>query len=177
MKTRKLAGSAAVLAGAGALAIAATGAPADVGPAGSKTITARGVGAVKIGKRYTDLRRQKLIGKIGPGCELAGPDARSATLKKPLVGSVDFSLTSPRKVMTITINGGGATAKGVGIGDKLAAIRAKFPHAMVDHTGESVFELTFVNVPKRDGGRIQFGISTTTKKITAIGIPNIAVCE
>jgi hypothetical protein len=177
MKTRKLAGTAAALVGAGALAIAATGAPADVGSTGAKTITGRGVGAVKIGKRYTDLRKQKLVGKIGPGCELAGPDARAAALKKPLVGSVDFSLTSPRKVTTITLTGGGATAKGVGIGDKLAAIQAKFPHALVDHSGESVFELTFVNVPKQDGGKIQFGLSTKTKKVTVIGIPNIAVCE
>jgi len=177
MKTRNLAGTAAALAGAGALAIAAGGAPAHVAPAGAKTITGRGVGAVKIGKRYTDLRRQKLVGKIGPGCELAGPQARSAPLKKPLVGSVEFSLSSPRKVTTITLIGGGVTAKGVGIGDNLAAIKAKFPHAAVDHSGASVFEVDFVNVPKQDGGKIQFGISTTTKKITAIGIPNIAVCE
>src|SRR3954469_7246101 len=100
MKTRNLVGTAAALAGASALALAATGAPADVGSAGAKTITYRGVGGVKIGKRYTDLRKQHLVGKIGPGCELAGPNARGAKLAKPLVGSVDFSLTAPRKVAT-----------------------------------------------------------------------------
>jgi hypothetical protein len=177
MKTRNLARTAAALAGAGALAIAATGAPADVGPSGSKTITYRGVGGVKIGKRYTDLRKQKLVGKIGPGCELGGPNTRSARLSKPLVGSVDFTLSSPRKVTSITISGGGAKAKGVGIGGKIADIQAKFPHATVDHSGESVFELTFVHVPKSDGGLIEFGVDTKTKKITVIGIPSIAVCE
>ena len=50
-------------------------------------------------------------------------------------------------------------AKGVGIGDKIADIQAKFPHATIDHTGESVFELTFVNIPKQDGGLIQFGVA------------------
>jgi hypothetical protein len=176
MKTRNLAATAAALAGAGALVIVATGA-ADVGSSGAKTITYRGVGAVKIGRTYTDLRARKLIGKIGPGCELAGPNARGAALKKPLVGSVDFTLTSPRKVMTITISGGGAKAKGVGIGSTIAGIQSKFPHATVDHSGDSVFELTFVNVPKQDGGLIQFGVSTKTKKVTVIGIPNIATCE
>src|SRR5262249_13677577 len=177
MKTRNLAASAAALAGAGVLAIAATGAPADVGSAGANSITFRGVGAVKIGRTYTDLHKRKLIGKIGPGCELAGPDARSAQLKKPLVGSVDFSFSSPRKVTTITISGGPAKAKGVGIGSKLAAIQSEFPHATVDPTRETTFQLTFVNVPKKGGGRIEFGIDTSTKKVTVIGIPNIAVCE
>jgi hypothetical protein len=79
--------------------------------------------------------------------------------------------------MTITISGGGAKAKGVGIGSTIAGIRSKFPHAKVDHSGDSTFELTFVNVPKQDGGLIQFGVSTKTKKVTVIGIPNIAVCE
>jgi hypothetical protein len=177
MNARKLARAAAAVAVTGAIAVGATSAPAaDVAPAGATTITYRGVGGVKIGRTYTDLRKRNLIGKLIQGCELAGPNARSAVLKKPLVGSVDFSFSSPRKVETITL-AGGATAKGVGVGDKIAAIKAKFPHAVVDHSTDSVFELTIVRVPKADGGKFEFGVDTHTKKVSAIGIPTIAFCE
>src|SRR4051794_23148635 len=124
MKTRSSARAAVALAAIGALAATATVAPASgVHSTGATTITARGIGGVKIGKTYTQLRKQKLIGKIRPGCELGGPNTRSALLKKPLVGSVEFSLTSPRKVVSITLSGG-ATAKGVGVGSTLSQIKA-----------------------------------------------------
>src|SRR3954466_1636967 len=133
-------------------------------------ITPSGVGAVKIGKTYTALHNAGLVGKIHHGCELGGANTRSANLKAPLKGQVNFTLHSPRKVTDITVNGG-ATARGVGIGAKIPAIKAAFPKAKVDHSGESTFELTFVKVPKHGGGRIVFGVSTKTHKTVAIGIP------
>jgi hypothetical protein len=34
-----------------------------------------------------------------------------------------------------------------------------------------------VRIPPNGGGRIQFAVSTTTKRTTLIGVPRIAFCE
>jgi hypothetical protein len=161
-------GTSAAVAGVGtAIAFAATPAP---------KITSAGVGGVKLGKTYKELHDKGLIGKIQPGCELGGPNTRGARLKAPLKGSVSFTLKSPRRVTDITIDGG-AKARGVGIGATIAQIKAKFPKAKTDHSTDDTFELTLVNVPKSDGGKISFGVSTKTHKTTVIGVPHIAFCE
>jgi hypothetical protein len=145
--------------------------------AAGAVITPVRVDGVHLGDTHADLRTRGKVGPIRPGCELA-PNTRSAKLKAPLKGSVNYTLSSPRKVDSITITGG-AKARGVGIGSKIQAILAKFPHAKVDHSTEQVFQLTLVRTPKRphSGGRITFGVSTQTKRTTIIGIPFIAFCE
>ncbi len=151
-------------------------APALTVRATPQKITPAGVGAVKLGKRYTTLRSAGLVGRIGPGCELAGPSARSARLRSPLKGSVDFTQSTPRKVANIAVTGG-ATARGVGVGASAARIRQAYPKVVVDRTTEAVFGITLYKVPKSGGGRLQFDVDTTSKKVTTIGIPAIAFCD
>jgi hypothetical protein len=153
--------------GAGAAAIALA-APAKITPAG--------VGGVKLGTPYPSVRAAGLVGKLGPGCELAGPNTRSAPLRAPLKGSVDLTRTTPRRITTVVVRGG-AAARGVGIGARSAAITAAFPKAVFDHSTDATFGLTLVRVPKSGGGRLQFAVDTTTKKVTLIGIPAIPFCE
>jgi hypothetical protein len=139
-------------------------------------ITAAGVGAVKLGKTYTSLRAAGRVGKIGPGCDLGGPGARSSVLRPPLNGSVDYTSKAPRRVRVIAIRGG-ATARGVGIGATVAAIKRAFPRATIDRRTEKVFGITLVKVPKGGGGRLQFAVATRTKKVVSIGIPFVAICD
>jgi hypothetical protein len=164
------------LAVVGACAVGAAAAPGMTASAPApKKITSKGVGQVKLGKTFATLRQQHLVGKLRTGCELA-PNTRTARLRSPLNGSVNFSQSNPRKANDITIRGG-AEARGVGIGDTIADIKAAFPKRKVDHSQESVFGLTFVHVPKRNGVQIQFAVDVNTKKITLIGVPFIALCE
>src|SRR3954453_18275409 len=144
--------------------------------AAAPKITAKGVGGVKLGATYKHLHDAGLIGKIHHGCELGGPNTRSANLKAPLKGQVNFTLKAPRKVTDITIRGG-AKARGVGIGATIAQIKAKFPKAKVDHSTDHTFELTLVHIPKNGGGKMIFGVSTKSKRVTLIGVPFIAFCE
>ena len=146
--------------------------------AAAAVITPVRVDGVHLGDTHADLQSRGKVGPIRPGCELGGPNTRSAKLKAPLKGSVNYTLTSPRKVDSITITGG-AKARGVGIGATIAQIKAKFPHAKVGHSTDQVFQLTLVKTPKRphSGGRIMFGVSTQTKRTTIIGVPFIAFCE
>ena len=165
------------LVAAGALAVAGSASPPARGAAAAKISPTRADG-VHLGDTHADLRSRGKVGPIRPGCELGGPNTRSAKLKAPLKGSVNYTLHNPRKVDSITITGG-AKARGVGIGATIAQIKAKFPHATVDHSTDQVFQLTLVRTPKRPAsrGRITFGVSTQTHKTTIIGVPFIAFCE
>src|SRR4051794_39872238 len=144
--------------------------------AATPKITRSGVGAVKIGKTYKQLHDAGLIGKIHHGCELGGANTRSANLKAPLKGQVNFTLHAPRKVTDITIRAG-AKARGVGIGATIAQIKSKFPKAKVDHSTDHTFELTLVRTPKRGGGKIMWGVSRKTKRTPLIGFPVTGFCE
>jgi hypothetical protein len=166
-----------VLAVAGATAIAGSAAsPGGASQAPAK-ISPERVDGVHLGDTHQDLRNRGKVGPIQPGCELGGPNTRSANLRAPLKGFVSYTLSSPRRVTSITVRGG-ARARGVGIGSKIPAILAKFPNATVDHSTDQVFQLTLVMTPKRKNGhRIMFGVSTQTKRTTLIGVPGIGFCE
>jgi hypothetical protein len=158
-------------------ALAAVTAPARTGSAAvPKKVTPAGVGQVKLGMTFRQLREKHLVGKLRHGCELGGPATRSARLRLPLRGVVNFTLTNPRKATDITVTRG-ATARGVGIGDTIGDIKAAFPKAKVDHSTEDVFQFTLVRIPKSAGGRIQFTVPLATKKIDSIAVPRIAPCE
>ena len=160
-----------------ALAILVALSAAGVALAAAAKITPVRVDGVHLGDTHADLRARGKVGPIRPGCELGGPNTRSAKLKAPLQGSVNYTLNSPRRVDSITIRGG-ARARGVGIGAKVPAIKAKFPNATIDHSTDQVFQLTLVKTPMRpSGGQITFGVSTQTKRTTIIGVPFIAFCE
>jgi hypothetical protein len=160
------------LAAAGALAVSAA-APAATS---STKITGSGAGGVKLGATYKSLRSKGLVGKIRQGCELGGPNTRSARLRSPLRGSVNFTLDTPRRVTDVQITGG-AKARGVGIGGTIRRIKTAYPKAKVSHATDDTFEFTLVRVPRSGGGRIAFAVSTKTHKVILIGVPQLAVCE
>lgn len=166
------AGAAALIAGGAAVAIAASAGGATSHPA----ITRAGVGPVKLGAKADALRDKGLIGRLTTGCELAGPGTRAARVKA-FRGTVGFTMSNPRRVNVIAVNGRGPQARGVEVGDTLADIRKVYKGVTVDKTLEDTFQGDFVRVPKRSGGRIEFFVSTKTGRIETIGVPRIPICE
>lgn len=146
-------------------------------PAAAHRITPQGVGAIKLGAQYSTLRAKGLIGPIQRGCELAGPNARSANLLAPLKGSVDFTQTSPRRVATITIRGGASTPRGISVGSTSRALMRAYPRARFDHTTDSVFGATFVRVGRRGGGPLGFTVGVSSKRVQLIAAPHVVACE
>jgi hypothetical protein len=140
-------------------------------------ITPAGVGDVKLGKTFNELRQANLIGGLRNGCELSGPNTKFASLRAPLKGTVDLTKTSPRKVARITITGKGATARGVGIGSSATTLKRKFPKAKAEHASEEIFGVTLYKVPSTGGGRMWFAVDVSTKKVTLIGVPNLSFCD
>jgi hypothetical protein len=151
--------------------------PAAATAAAPQKITFKGVGQVKLGMTFKQLRAKHLVGKLHKGCELGGPGTRTARLRSPLKGSVNFVPDKvPRRVSDVTITGG-AKARGVGIGDRLRDIKKKFPKRKVDHSQEDVFGAFFVFIPRAQSPKMMFVIDSTTRKITMIGVPVVAFCE
>lgn len=163
-----------------AVTVAAVGPTASAdsiaGPAGM-SITKRGIGPVKLGKRHSKLRKQGLVGKKVPGCELGGPGLKSARLKAPLTGGVDYRRTKPSRVKNVVITDGPAEARGVGIGDRKRDIKAAYGKVKVERGTEEVFGITLVSIPKKRGGKIAFAVDVDSKRISAIGVPGLAFCE
>ena len=139
-------------------------------------ITKNGVGQVKLGMTFQELRDQGLVGRLRHGCELGGPNTRTARLRSPLRGDVDFTQTTPRKVTNVTIRRG-ARARGVKVGDRIRDIKAAYPKAKVNRDTEEIFGIWLVRVPRNGGGRISFAVDADTRKITLIGVPFIPFCE
>jgi hypothetical protein len=146
------------------------------GTAAVQKITPRGVGQVRLGELYSTARGRHLVGKTRPGCPLAGSGARSALLSTPLTGNVDLTMTTPRRIADISVTGG-ATARGVGIGARVADIKRAYPKAKVDHSTDRTFGVTMVRIPKSGGGPLEFGVEVKSKKVALIGIPFIATCD
>jgi hypothetical protein len=172
----RLVGTTAAVVGVGAAVVGSGIAPAETGRAAPKKITAAGVDGVKLGDLHADLRQKGLVGPIRKGCPLGGPTTRSARLKAPLKGNVNYTSTKPRLVRSIAVRGG-ARARGVGVGSKIPAIKAAFPKAKVDKDTEQVFGIWLVKIPKNGGGRLQFAVDVDTKRTTVIGIPGVPFCE
>jgi hypothetical protein len=160
----------------GAVAIGASADPGPTARIAAKKITGEGVGQVKLGMTFQEARDKHLIGKLRPGCEFGGPETRSARLRSPLRGFVDFTLTTPRKITNILVTRG-ARARGVKVGDRIKDIKDAYPEAKVNKQTEEVFGVWLVRVPKSAGGRITFSVPVATKRIDAIGVPFIPFCE
>jgi hypothetical protein len=164
------------------LAVGVAAATADISDTdhpGAQRITKNGVGAVELGDTHKSLHRRDLVGKLRHGCELGGPRTRSAKLRAPLEGFVNYTLRNPRRATDITLTEGGA-AKGVGIGDSIKDIKETFPRARVNHSTDRTFRLTLVTVPREHSNRTRFtfGVSTGSHhRVKVIGIPFIAFCE
>jgi len=176
LSTRRTVFAVLTAAGIAAGAVTATAVSEDSRAIAPQRITASGVGDVTLGKTFRELRRAGLVGRLRSGCEFGGPQARSAALRAPLRGSVDLTRTSPRKVEIIAVRGG-ATARGVGVGDRARRVRRAYPKVRFDHSTDDVFGITIARVPRNGGGRIEFAINTETNRVQLIAVPFIAFCD
>jgi hypothetical protein len=163
---RAIAASAAVLAVALGPAAATAAAPQKITPAG--------VGQVKLGMTFKQLREKHLVGKLHKGtCDAAGPNASPfARLRSPLRGIADFTKSKPHKLTDVTIRRG-AKARGVGVGDSLAKVKARFPNRKIRHD----LGFIFVDIPNTANIKEQFIVDEDTKKVLDIGVPFVAICE
>jgi hypothetical protein len=137
-------------------------------------ITFGGVGQVKLGLTFKQLRHKHLVGRLHRGtCDAAGPNASPfARLRSPLRGQANFTRSVPHTLTDITIRGG-AKARRVAVGDRLAKVKARFPRRQIRHD----LGLIFVDVRKTSNIKEQFIVDQGTRRVTAIGVPFVAICE
>lgn len=157
---------------AAAVATASLAAPATA--AAPLEITGAGAGPVKLGASFSSLRNAGRVGSAQPGCPVQSPRPRVARLRSPLKGFVEFG---PRRNVREIFVTGGATARGVKVGDRLLAVRRAYRGERIDRTTEEMFGILLVTIPRSSGGRIEFAVDSVTRRVAGIGIPQISFCE
>lgn len=167
------------------LAVAAAALPAVAGgndfdaesePLRATVVSSRGAGPVHLGDTVRSLHRRHLIGRLRPGCEL-DPGQRVARLRSPLKGFAIFSHPDNR-VRSLTIEGGGETARGVGIGTSPSEARELYPNAEYDPPGTAgPFEDGFIWVNNTQSPKLTFVVDADTRVISQIDVPFPAFCE
>ena len=68
---------------------------------------------------------------------------------------------------------GGAAARGVKVRDRLREVRRKFPNVKVDRSTEPTFGIALATAPVG----IQFAVGAKSRRVQAIGVPQIPFCE
>jgi hypothetical protein len=167
------------------LALAVAALPATAGgydfagtsePLRATVVGPHGAGAVHLGDTVRSLHRRHLIGRLRPGCEL-DPGQRAARLRSPLKGFAIFSHPNNR-VRSLAIEGGGETAKGVGIGTSPSEARQLYPNAEYDPPGTAgPFEDGFIWVNSNQSPKLTFVVDADTHVISQIDVPFPNFCE
>lgn len=162
---------------AGAALVQPAGAGVRARSARPLLVTATRAGRVHLGELASTLIARHLIGKIRPGCPLGGSNTRSARLSRPLAGTVDFTLSSPRRVQDISVTGGGVTARGIAIGASLKAVKRAYPKAHIDNSTVATFGVISILIPRSEGGPLQLDVDHKSKRLIIIGAPFVATCD
>lgn len=144
--------------------------------AAKQPVNADGVGDVTLGATHASLKREGLVGRQRKGCEFAGPRARTARLRGRLEGLVELTNRDPRKVKSILVTKG-AAINGVDPGDTRKSVLRAFPDAKVERGAEKRFGLTVVQVGRADGGPLQIGIGTKSRRVELLAVPYILFCD
>jgi hypothetical protein len=154
------------------LAPAAEGAVSSA--AGLETVTAQGVGTIKLGASLKSLHRRHLVGQLRPGCEL-DPGQRVARLRPPLVG---FAIFHRKRLSSLGIRSGAETALDIGIGSKPFEAKQAYPGAEYFAPGQAdPFEEGFFWVNNTAHPKFTFTVDAQSHLITEISVPSPAFCE
>jgi len=145
-------------------------------PLRTVVVSPRGAGAVHLRDTVRSLHHRHLIGRLRPGCEL-DPGQRVARLRSPLKGFAIFSHPDNR-VRSLAIEGGGETAKGVGIGTSPSEARQLYPNAEYDPPGTAgPFEDGFIWVNNNQSPKLTFVVDADTRVISQVDVPFPNFCE
>jgi len=137
-------------------------------------VTREGVGNLRLGMTYRDLRAAGLVGRLVEGCPVDG--VKSASLRAPLLGFAQFNAETPKRLTNVVVSRG-ATAHGVGRGDRLRSIRRAFSAVRVIRDFEDEFKLTLARIPPRAGGPLEFVLDVRSGRVRQIGVPSTPFCE
>lgn len=153
----------------------AASAPLRLGRA-APVITAKGVGALKLGATFDSLHQRGLVGVLRRGCEL-DPGQRVAPLRPPLDGSAIFR-SGRKRLVAVTVEGGAETDLHIGIGSTAAEARNAYPDALYQAPGSAEpFVGGFLWVPDLSRPELTVIIAPGTLRVQAISVPSPDFCE
>ena len=151
-------------------------------PAGALTLapkpqeaSPRGVGEVRLGRTIEALRGDGLIGGAQRGCELAQGE-RVAPLKGQLQGWAHFY--PGRRLSSVAVTSGAATAAGVRIGTPVGEARKAYPAAPYDKPMTAApFPVGFIWIGGDSNPKMTLVIDPDSLKVREIAVPAPSFCE
>lgn len=141
------------------------------------TLGLDGIGALRLGMSRAAAEETKMLGPVGPGCELSG--TTGADLLPPLEGSVDFGPDG--KLESINLRAGATTAEGVAPTATLDQVRQTYDGrngfilTRDDGTAE-VFGIFLVEVSKGEAS-YTFDFDVGSSKASSVSVPAPAFCD
>jgi hypothetical protein len=141
------------------------------------TLGLDGIGALRLGMPRAAAEQTKMLGPVGPGCELSG--TTGADLLPPLEGGVEFG--SDGRLESINLRAGATTAEGVAPTATLDEVRQAYDGrngfilTRDDGTAE-VFGIFLVEVSKGEAS-YTFDFDVGSSKASSVSVPAPAFCE
>jgi hypothetical protein len=133
-------------------------------------------GDLRLGDTIASLSERKLIGGLKPGCEL-DPGQRVAKLKPPLKGFAIF-FHGGKRLSSIVVEGGAATAKGIAVGSTAKEAKTAYPNAEYDRPGSvEPFAEGFLWVNNSRNPKMTFLIQQKSNRVLSINLPSPNFCE
>lgn len=142
-------------------------------------LTERGVGGLRLGRSLAAIRRDRLIGPVSPGCELASPRPFGARIRAPLAGFATFDgRAATSRLVALSITGGARTSRGVTIGTSAANVRHAYPGARVENSGPpNPIQFNAIVVSRAGRDRIWFFLDRRGGRVRSIDLPSAQFCE
>lgn len=154
-----------------------TAAPSTTSTTAPPRLTLEGIGALRLGMARAEAEQTRLLGPVGPGCELAGTSG--ADLLPPLVGSVEFSPEG--RLAAFNLRSGAQTAEGVAPNATLDEVRQAYDGRngftlTRDDATEDVFGV-FLMKASKGGGSYTFVFGTNATRATSVAVPRPSFCD
>jgi hypothetical protein len=152
-------------------------APSSTTTTGPPRLTLEGISALRLGMSQAEAEQTRLLGPVGPGCELAG--TTGANLLPPLVGSVEFSTEG--RLEALNLRSGAQTAEGVAPNATLDEVRQAYDGRngftlTRDDTTEQVFGVFLMKAAKGEGS-YTFVFDSNATRATSVAVPRASFCD
>jgi hypothetical protein len=158
----------------------AVGSPPPTEEPPTLSLTAAGLGPVRIGMTLEDVQATGFAGRFEPGCEVESPPPLTAPLSE-VEGTVDVAGGTVRSITVRQTDGVTTSPGSVAPGDPVDAAVSAWEAAglavTVDEEQADTYGVWFVQVRDGDEPAFEATADPARRTLLAISVPEVVLCE